>query len=399
MPRWDIFCQIIDHFGDIGFCWRLARQLTEEHGIAIRLIVDDMQTASRIIPGLQAQLPTQFVAGVRVDHWHTEFQRADLADVVIEAFACTPPASYQQHMPDKKPVWVSLEYLSAELWVDDFHRQSAMHPQLGLRRHMFFPGFSPASGGLLREQGLLAQHQHWTHAIENTPDCSRTFWQSLLQPHQQLNIDLDALQQSLKVSLFCYTHAPVGKLLQAMCSSEQAVTCFIPQGVASEQLRPWLGTTPEAGCSARHGALTLHCIPFLSQATYDQLLTSCDLNFVRGEDSWIRALWAGKPFIWQPYRQSEATHLQKLRAFLDVYAADMPTIQQAHLAWVGEDTDLLAPVATGLAAGGWSQALWDSVCWQLADWHEHALQQRKQLAEQPDLAQQLRQFCQNLLAR
>jgi hypothetical protein len=54
----------------------------------------------------------------------------------------------------------------------------------------------------------------------------------------------------------------------------------------------------------------------LSQEDYDRLLWSCDLNIVRGEDSWIRAHWAARPFIWQPYPQSEGAHRIKLEAFL-----------------------------------------------------------------------------------
>ncbi|MBY0444112.1 MAG: elongation factor P maturation arginine rhamnosyltransferase EarP, partial [Burkholderiales bacterium] len=38
--RWDIFCRVIDNYGDIGVCWRLARQLSFEHGFAVRLMVD-----------------------------------------------------------------------------------------------------------------------------------------------------------------------------------------------------------------------------------------------------------------------------------------------------------------------------------------------------------------------
>ena len=53
------------------------------------------------------------------------------------------------------------------------------------------------------------------------------------------------------------------------------------------------------------------------------LLANCDLNFVRGEDSLVRAIYSGKPFIWQPYIQGNDAHLEKLNAFINFYFADL----------------------------------------------------------------------------
>ncbi|MES1986609.1 MAG: elongation factor P maturation arginine rhamnosyltransferase EarP, partial [Pseudomonadota bacterium] len=97
--------------------------------------------------------------------------------------------------------------------------------------------------------------------------------------------------------------------------------------------------TIETGSILSKKNLNVHVVPFLSQADYDQLLASCDINFVRGEDSWIRAIWAAKPFIWQPYLQTENTHVTKLNAFLDLFYADCEAhtkaaIYKAHSAWV-----------------------------------------------------------------
>ncbi|MEO7887531.1 MAG: elongation factor P maturation arginine rhamnosyltransferase EarP, partial [Polaromonas sp.] len=38
--QWDIFCKVIDNFGDIGVCWRLAADLASR-GHKVRLWVDD----------------------------------------------------------------------------------------------------------------------------------------------------------------------------------------------------------------------------------------------------------------------------------------------------------------------------------------------------------------------
>ena len=65
--------------------------------------------------------------------------------------------------------------------------------------------------------------------------------------------------------------------------------------------------------------LQLLPMPFVSQDDYDWVLSQCDFNIVRGEDSFIRAQLAGKPFIWHIYPQEDRAHEVKLAAFLDLY--------------------------------------------------------------------------------
>ena len=54
---WDIFCQVIDNFGDIGVCWRLAADLAAR-GHQVRLWVDDASALHWMAP--------QGAAGVEV---------------------------------------------------------------------------------------------------------------------------------------------------------------------------------------------------------------------------------------------------------------------------------------------------------------------------------------------
>jgi hypothetical protein len=60
-------------------------------------------------------------------------------------------------------------------------------------------------------------------------------------------------------------------------------------------------------------------MPFLPQTLYDQLLCLTDFNLVRGEDSFIRAILSGKPFIWNAYLQENIYHRVKVDAFLEVF--------------------------------------------------------------------------------
>lgn len=303
MKRWDIFCKIVDNYGDIGVCWRLARQLRQEFHISIQLWIDDLQTAKQLIPSLDTQARTQTIDHISIEAWDKETHFSEAAPVVIEAFGCELPETYLVAMRPET-VWINLEYLSAENWVSEFH---ALHSMQGkLTRHFFFPGFTKDTGGLLREHGLLEKR------------ANNDKLQSLLT---QLNCEPD--HKSIKVSLFSYPHAPIYRLLQAMATASQPTHCFIPATSILPAVLEFFGSPAcLPGTTLQKQHLTITVLPFLSQADYDQLLAWCDINFVRGEDSWVRAIWAGNPFIWQPYLQSENTHIAKLDAFLERFYTD-----------------------------------------------------------------------------
>lgn len=353
--RWDIFCKVVDNFGDIGVCWRLARQLQSEHAIAVRLWVDDLQVAQRLIPILDLTLTVQQVEGVYIAHWCEQADFSGAAEVVIEAFACGLPQPYLSAMQSQRVKWVNLEYLSAEPWVEGFHVQSSPQPN-GLIRHFYFPGFTAATGGLIRECNL--------------PSLGSS---KMLSAH--------------KVSLFCYPHAPIASLLGAMATGSQPLYCYVPATTILPQVADFFEKKIlQIGQIIQRGALTIEVLPFLSQAEYDQLLATCDINFVRGEDSWVRAIWAGKAFIWQPYLQEEDAHLPKLNAFVALYYQAMPeqqrkVVEAMHMAWLEAE---------------FPASVWHDY---LSTWPSIALvsQQASQaLSTQPDLASKLVIFCNNL---
>lgn len=313
--RWDIFCNVVDNFGDIGVCWRLARQLTLEHGLAVRLWVDDLASFARIAPDADPVAAQQWLRGVEVCHWRQSFAVVEPADVVIEAFACELPEVYTAAMAvlPQRPVWINLEYLSAENWVTGCHRLPSPHPRLPLVKHFFFPGFVPGTGGLLREQGLLSARSAFDNVAQ--PE----FWQRLGVPARRAG--------ELRISLFCYGSAPLRDLFAAWAASTVPVSVLLPlpQGPAVDAVADFFCIEfPAAGEGLQSGQLTVRLIPFLEQTEYDKLLWACDINFVRGEDSFVRAQWAARPFVWQIYPQADNAHQVKLNAFLDLYTAGMP---------------------------------------------------------------------------
>lgn len=325
-PLLAIFCKVVDNYGDIGICWRLARQLRHEHGVAVTLWVDDLASFRRICPEVAVEAAIQQVQGVAVRHWPGQdgaWDAGDMPDIVVEFFGCELPPAYVAAMAARtpQPVWINYEGLTAEDWVEGCHRLPSMHPRLRLTKHFFFPGFNARTGGLLHEAGLDERRR----AFQADPAAVAAFLARFgVTPQEAL---------ARKVSLFCYPEAPVATLFQAWLDSAEPTLCLVPEGVARAQVEAFLDGPAGAGAAATRGGLTLRVLPFVPQPDYDLLLWACDVNFVRGEDSWVRAQWAGRAFVWHIYPQDEQLHHKKLRAFLAAYAPDLPALQRFSLGW------------------------------------------------------------------
>ncbi len=327
----DIFCSVVDNYGDIGVCWRLARQLSKEHGMAIRLWVDDLRSFGKLCPELDVTLEVQVCHGVEIHHWGSVFATIEPVDMVIGAFACEIPKPYVEAMALRQPqsVWLNLEYLSAEDWVEGCHKLPSPHPTLPLIKYFFFPGLTEKTGGLLLEHDLLQQRD----AFQSDAEVQGRYWRGLGV--------LERVAGELRVSLFGYENGAMEDLLRAWEQGGQAVTCLLPEGRSVSQVAVFFGRSAgKAGDIWQRGNLRVHVLPFVEQERYDELLWACDINFVRGEDSCVRAQWAARPFIWQIYPQHDGVHLQKLEALRVHYASSLPpavaqAVRDLWLAWNG----------------------------------------------------------------
>jgi uncharacterized repeat protein (TIGR03837 family) len=374
---WDIFCSIVDNYGDAGVAWRLARQLATEHGREVRLFVDALPVLSRIAPEIAAAGDQQQAQGVDIRRWdgpHGPMAPIAPAQVVIEAFGCGLPRAYLDAMSTASaaPAWINLEYLSAESWIEGCHGLPSRHPHLSLQRTFYFPGFTQRSGGLLREAGLLSRRD----AFQADGGARATFWRSLgVSP---------PAEGTLAISLFCYPNRHLPPLLDAWADGDVPVCCIVPEGVATGELDRWTGgSVPHAGQAFPRGRLTLVSIPFVAQDVYDRLLWACDLNLVRGEDSLVRAVWAARPFVWQPYPQPDNAQRAKLDAFLARYVHAMPQASAAALkAWHRAWND---PAGPDDAAA----RIWDALAAALPALRDHARAWTADLAVQRDLAANL----------
>jgi uncharacterized repeat protein (TIGR03837 family) len=332
---WDIFCRVIDNHGDLGVCWRLSRELASR-GHAVRLWVDDAAALAWMAP--------QRPAGIELRDWPPGDGGVTPGDIVIEAFGCEPPPDFVARMATRTPAprWINLEYLSAEDYVERSHGLASPQfhgPGAGLTRHFFYPGFTPRTGGLLREAGLVAGAEAFDgHAWLQSRDWAPRAGERV-------------------VSLFAYANPALPALLDAL-SAQPTLLLACP------------GPLQALVCD-RPGLRTL-ALPYLPQDEFDRLLWACDLNFVRGEDSFVRAQWAGKPFVWHIYPQHDDAHHAKLDAFMA--RADLP--EEWRAVWRGWNGLGLLPARLpdlGLARQ------------RVRSWRAH-------LAAQPDLVTQLQRF-------
>ena len=284
--QWDVFCRVIDNHGDLGVCWRLAAQLASR-GEAVRLWVDDASALAWMAP--------DGAAGVELRHWAEPFDAPQPGDVVIEAFGCDPPAGFVSRMAASTtpPVWINLEYLSAEAYVERSHGLPSplqLGPGRGLVKWFYFPGFTPATGGLLRGP-LATADRGWLASVGATPRADERV-----------------------VSVFAYADAPFAEFFERLADRPTLLLAAAGAGqapaIAALQQRP-------------HRHLRHVALPRLTQADYDRLLAACDLNVARGEDSIVRAMWAGVPFVWHIYRQDDGAHERKLDALLERMNADV----------------------------------------------------------------------------
>ncbi len=351
---WNIFCRVIDNYGDTGVCWRLASGLAAR-GQRVRLWIDDVSALQWMAP--------QPPAGVEVRPWTEplDIGELEIGDILVEAFGCAIAPEFVAAYADSvtaaggKGLWLNLEYLSAERFVARSHglRSPVMSgPGLGLRKYFYYPGFTTATGGLLREPDLVARQAGF----------ERMAWL------QQLGI---AFQGERLISLFCYEPTALGQLLDQLAAGPQATRLLVTPGRAAAAVRACLAG---AGQTAHEGVgqLQIAYLPVLDQRDFDHLLWASDLNFVRGEDSLVRAIWANKPLVWQIYPQADDAHHDKLDAFLELMDAPL-SLRAFHDAWNGTGQAALPALET-------------------APWQKTITALRERLMQQDDLVTQVIRF-------
>ena len=322
----DIFCDVIDNYGDAGVCLHLARTLSSS--CKVRLFCNNMQVLGTLVTDSDRDSSTLSLVS-----WENPPQSYDPADAVISAFNCrfdsTVLSALQQH---RSSLIINLDYLSAESWVEDCHKIPSFVD--GLEVYYYFPGFTARTGGLNIDSTFRAQ---CLQRLQNAPltssssPCPSQSGQQLqppqLRPHTQLLLQpqsqaalwpSDAKEIARTITLFGYENDAVGAFIDACGRSRRRTEITVFAGLAQDNLRRLYGQNFAPGTiTAVNDRVSITCSPMVTHEHYDQILLNHDFNLVRGEDSIVRAMHTGIPFLWHIYPQDEQAHITKLKSFLE----------------------------------------------------------------------------------
>lgn len=297
----DIFCQVIDNFGDIGVCYRLYKELSDLFPkTRIRLILDKTEEFFAICPDVSKIFYSSYSEILK------QGQEIKTAEVIIEAFACELPPNYLEQAYQNSKLIINLEYFSAEEWTKDFHLQESILGKGRCRKFFFMPGISEKTGGILTKRYF--------------PDLSLE------------SFGICEEEYDLVGSIFSYEKDFTSLLENLQKTGKKVCLCILGEK-SQESFRKSLGNFK------RYDKIELKFLPFYSQETYEALIQKCDFNFVRGEDSFARALLTGKPFLWHIYPQKEKAHLEKLQSFLEKYCPNHVELQKVFYSYNEGETD------------------------------------------------------------
>ena len=115
----------------------------------------------------------------------------------------------------------------------------------------------------------------------------------------------------------------------------------------------------------------------MPQNQFDALLHLVDGAIIRGEDSFVRAQLAGKPFLWHIYPQDEMAHLDKLHAFWQkAYTVFPPEIRAAHQT-LSDELNGAHTLHTAQRLQAWYTLQQHFSTWQHSSqtWQQHLFQQ------------------------
>lgn len=342
-----ILCKVVDNFGDIGFVYRLAKNLRKINPhYEIRLVVNDLNSFQKIAPKIKLNSAEQNFCGMKIfDSNAEEICKAEFLKnppgVILECFQCGRPnwldeilfASQSQnkltHLEangEKFFQIINIDYLTAEDYAEEFHCLKSATRSAFVKKVNFMPGFTAKTGGLILDEPFIA---NWRARFEKKSEKEKC---------ENVNCDKNIARQDFslaefsapvraalpqKILIFSYqkNFSPIIRAFQKICDKNLSqIQIFLAQGIRKESFLE----TYRKFCDSRKFNLSqigLDELDFLSQENWDEMLLQMDVLFVRGEDSLARACLCGKPFVWNAYPQKtpqdENYHLVKVRALLE----------------------------------------------------------------------------------
>jgi len=269
----DIFSRFIDNYGDISIPLRLAHGLYIDHGVTSNVFLTSNELTQKI---LDKNLFNENINIIDIDNMDNNFlPNAN----IVTIFDTQMPISYEAKLTNKN-LLINYEYFSAEQWVDDYHLRESINKKY--KKIFYIPGVSEHSGVpifAINDKGLYR---------------SKRF-------------------ESNTINFFCYFNENIEASIKVLRINFPQYDSVLHDRFEKDKSRGK---------------------KLLSFNDFDKALSNSLINFVRGEDSLIRAILAGSPFIWQPYIQENGLHITKLNAFLDHYFISLPPqLREIFLIW------------------------------------------------------------------
>lgn len=302
----DIFCEIIDNFGDIGVVYRISKELKKIfQNVRIRIVLNRLEEFKAINKKVK-DTDYQEIDGLicaTEKYVKENIKTFGVSDVFIEAFGCNVPEEYVKQAKESSKLWINLEYLSGEKWIEDFHLCESLIDSKTLKKIFFMPGFSEKSGGVIIDSGFL---ERMKYGKENRDEVFKKYFK-----------DFD-LKDKFIGTVFSY-EKNFENLLETLKNYKKETVLLLmgekTQKSFSEILKKNL--TEDYGNIVKYGKITMIYPDFFSQEEYEEIISASDFNFTRGEDSFVRGIVLGKPFMWHIYLQEEKAHMDKIKAFTE----------------------------------------------------------------------------------
>lgn len=302
----DIFCEIIDNFGDIGVVYRISKELKKIfQNVRIRMVLNRLEEFKAINKKVK-DADFQEIDGlicVTEKYVKENAETFGTADVFIEAFGCNVPEEYIKRAKENSKLWINLEYLSGEKWIEDFHLCESLIDSKTLKKIFYMPGFSEKSGGVIIDSGFLERKEYGKN---NREEVLKKYFP---------NVDI---KDKLIGTVFSY-EKNFDNLLEVLKDYKKETLLILmgekTQKSFSEILQKKL--RENFGKIIKYGKITMMYADFLSQEEYEEVISAADFNFTRGEDSFVRGILLEKPFMWHIYLQEEKAHMDKIKAFTE----------------------------------------------------------------------------------
>ena len=293
----DIFCQVIDNYGDVGVAYRLAREFKRVYpNKKLRFVINQTEELNLIRKSEDIEIIL-----------YKDFSKIEnSADLIIESFGCEIPKEYMDKALKNSKLIINLEYFSAEKWVDDFHLQESF---LGgnLKKYFFIPGLSEKSGGILLDNEFLERKKK-------------------VKANKEYYLEKFGIKGKYDLigSVFSY-EKNFDSLIEELKKLDKKIILLILSEKTQKNFIKYFDN------GNNYDKIKFVKLPFFTYDKYEELLALCDFNLVRGEDSFVRALLLGKPFLWHIYPQDENTHIKKLESFLEKYCSNNKELKQTFI--------------------------------------------------------------------